>query len=346
MNGSKLSALSAAAAGLTAAVAFLSVSCSLDARPPGWTEPVLFYDRAAYFPGEVTEYIQAPGQFARNESFQIAGNTDKLLGPPSGGGTYAADNSSVVSLGMAGGSVTVKFDPPIADHSENIGGYDFIVFGNAYWPSGSPENVWQEPGTVWVMKDENGNGEPDDTWYLIPGSHLNTGSVSGPAEYSLNDTGLPPPADKKEQWWPEDAASPLVFPDVFLLGDEAYPVSGPAEPCLGYADAAPTLLLGDLSGAGAGGNDNSLDDPEDYPGIDPVYFYTVPDSHETPGIDAGSGGGNAIRIEWAVDPADFSPAGLDEISWIKIVSGSLSTGSLGDYSCEVDGFARVRRSAP
>ncbi|MFW5769639.1 MAG: hypothetical protein ACOCYA_06250, partial [Spirochaetota bacterium] len=293
-----------------------------------------------------TDYVQAPGQFANNETYRIEGNKHKLLGPPSGGGSYSADNSSVVSLGMAGGSVTVRFDPPIADHPDNIGGYDFIVFGNAYWPNGSPERVWQEPGTVWVMKDENGNGDPDDTWYLIPGSHLDAESVPEPVEYSLDDAGLPPPADKKAEWWPEGAESPLAFPDVYLLDDEVYPVSGASETCYGYADSTPTLLLGDFSGADGGGNDNSLDDPEDYPEIDPVYFYTVPDSHETPGIDAGSGGGNAVKLEWAVDPADFSPAELDEISWIRVVSGSLSTGSLGDYSCEVDGFARVRRSAP
>jgi hypothetical protein len=32
---------------------------------------------------------------------------------------------------------------------------------------------WFEPGTVWVMQDENGNGLPDDTWYELAGSETN-----------------------------------------------------------------------------------------------------------------------------------------------------------------------------
>lgn len=111
----------------------------------------------------------------------------------------------------------------------------------------------------------------------------------------------------------------------------------------GYCDAAPTLLLGDMSGADGSGTDNSLDETEDYPEIDPVYFYTTPDDPMTPGIDAGSGGGNAIDLAWAVEPADFSPAGLDEASWVKIVSASMDTNDLGDFSCEVDAVARARR---
>ena len=51
------------------------------------------------------------------------------------------------------------------DHSvENVPGeYDLILEGNAF--AGS-----SEPGIVWVMQDENGNGLPDDTWYELKGS--------------------------------------------------------------------------------------------------------------------------------------------------------------------------------
>ena len=40
---------------------------------------------------------------------------------------------------------------------------DFTIFGN-------PLPDWSEPGVVWVMKDENENGEADDTWYQLAGS--------------------------------------------------------------------------------------------------------------------------------------------------------------------------------
>jgi hypothetical protein len=313
--------------------------------PPGWSDPTLAYAASEYFPAEVTDFVQAPGQYAKSSSFKIEGNEDKLLGPPEGGGTYSPDNSSIVSLGMAGGSVTVEFDPPIENHSDNIGGYDFIVFGNAYWSGGNPSSVWQEPGTIWVMKDEDGNGEPDDTWYLIPGSHLSNGDSFQDIEYSNTDDGVPPPPDKKDSWWPDGTASPFPIEDVFLLPDNLYNTDGGVDQCWGYVDAAPTMKLGDLSGAVGGAGENKLNDTEDYPEIDPVFFYTTPDTHGDQKIDAGSGGGNAIKLEWAVNPDTFDTEPLDEVSWIKIVSGTLLTDdTFGEYSCEVDAVARVRRS--
>ena len=321
--------------------------CSLDSLPHGWTEPELFYAAEEYYPAGVTEYLQAPGQFAQSDAFRIQGNTDKLLGPPVGGGTIGPDNSSVVSLGMAGGSVTLRFDPPIEDHPDNLGGYDFIVYGNGYWSGGNPENIWQEPGTVWVMKDSDGNGSPDDTWYLIPGSHLGGTDTAEDLTYDNQSGADPPPDDKIAEWWPSGADSPITVSGVFLLPDGLYPSGGSRDLCWGYCDAAPTLKLGDLSGAVGDPGENSLDDPEDYPGINPVYFYTTPDDHTVPGIDAGSGGGNSIDIVWAVDPESFTPADLDEISWVKIVSGTLLIdGTLGEYSCEVDAVVRVRRESP
>jgi hypothetical protein len=63
------------------------------------------------------------------------------------------------------------------DHSvENTGGYSLKIYGNAF-PG------WSEPGTVWVMQDENGNGEPDDTWYELAGSE--TGKPSAKQRYAL-----------------------------------------------------------------------------------------------------------------------------------------------------------------
>lgn len=331
---------------LIAASAFLFLSCpaELDAPlpgdsdyiPPDWTDPVLFYDAEDYFPSEVTEHKQAPGQYANDETYGIEGNTDLLLGAPAGAGTQTAGNSSIVSLGMAGGYVVVKFEPPIENHTDNIGGYDLIVFGNSIWFGGDPESSWQEPGTIWVMKDENSNGNPDDTWYLIPGSHLSAGDL--PQTLIYNDT------DNDAGWWPAGVPSPMSFSGVVTLPDTLYETAGAGEQCWGYGDAAPAMLLGDLSGADGGDGDNSTADDEDYPGIDPVYFYTTPD---TPGdliIDAGSGGGNAIDIGTAVDPAGYTAAGLDQIDWVKIVSGTIKKGSLGEYSTEVDAVARVRRS--
>lgn len=63
------------------------------------------------------------------------------------------------SLGAWGGYLVVGFDHSI----ENSGGFDLEIEGNAF-PG------WSEPGIVWVMQDENGDGLPNDTWYELKGS--------------------------------------------------------------------------------------------------------------------------------------------------------------------------------
>lgn len=72
----------------------------------------------------------------------------------------------VVTVG-SGGSITLKFNHPVANDRNNLYGIDFIVFGNAYyvlggghnWTNGNPENTIvgstfsDEPGLVSVSKD-------------------------------------------------------------------------------------------------------------------------------------------------------------------------------------------------
>ena len=64
-----------------------------------------------------------------------------------------------VSLGGFGGYIIVGFDHSIV----NDGDYNITITGNAF--DGS-----SEPGIVWVMQDENGDGLPNDTWYELRGS--------------------------------------------------------------------------------------------------------------------------------------------------------------------------------
>jgi hypothetical protein len=58
------------------------------------------------------------------------------------------------------------------------------IVGNAF-------ETWSEPGTVWVMQDENGNGAPDDTWYELAGSHtlLSSAKRRYAVTYSRNPAG-------------------------------------------------------------------------------------------------------------------------------------------------------------
>jgi hypothetical protein len=53
------------------------------------------------------------------------------------------------------------------DHSverRGVNGEELLIGGNGF-------GTWNEPGVIWVMQDENRNGEPDDTWYELIGSH-------------------------------------------------------------------------------------------------------------------------------------------------------------------------------
>ena len=112
---------------------------------------------------KVYEFTPAPGQFVGEVK------TDDYTGEE----TTAQDaieyaerrltKNLYVSLGGFGGYIVVGFD-----HSVDNGvGYDLAIMGNSF--SGS-----SEPGIVWVMQDEDGDGEPNDTWYELAGSETNS----------------------------------------------------------------------------------------------------------------------------------------------------------------------------
>ncbi len=108
---------------------------------------------------KVFDYTPAPGQFINELK---TGGFDGSHTTAQAAITYAEGrlkDSNWISLGGFGGYVIVGFDHSI----DNTGDYDFGVIGNAF--DGS-----SEPGVVWVMQDENGNGLPDDTWYELAGS--------------------------------------------------------------------------------------------------------------------------------------------------------------------------------
>ena len=79
-----------------------------------------------------------------------------------------------VSLGGFGGYIVVGFDHSI----DNSGDYDLGILGNSF--SGS-----SEPGIVWVMQDENGNGLPDDTWYELAECLVEYGYLKKSLDYNV-----------------------------------------------------------------------------------------------------------------------------------------------------------------
>jgi hypothetical protein len=89
-----------------------------------------------------TAFGLAPGQFTE---------TPKSTDP----------NATLLGAGGFDGYSIFAFDHSI--ERQRVDGVELYIRGNAF-------SGWSEPGTVWVMQDENGNGKPDDTWYELIGA--------------------------------------------------------------------------------------------------------------------------------------------------------------------------------
>jgi hypothetical protein len=103
-------------------------------------------DNSSAYISEVFEYVYAPGQHAK-----IAKPTDiaNFIGKPTDKWLY---------LGGFGGYVIAGFDHDVI----NGAGADFEVYA---LKGASPE-----PGIVYVMSDDNGDGKPNETWYELKGN--------------------------------------------------------------------------------------------------------------------------------------------------------------------------------
>lgn len=286
------------------------------------------------FAVRVLDFDPAPGQFVNVQAFN---NPGRALGAPVGGGINDGNDTSVVSLGGFGGSITLGFDHTVLDHPLNPMGLDAIVFGNAFWVGGDPERHWGECATIEISLDENHNGIADDPWYLIPGSHIDDPPAMWRVQRwddNIGDDRYPPafaswiPPGRRGVW---DTAAHRLPDDPFRGPVMTNPLEGTGdEGVFAYADYTPTLILGDLDA------DDVVEDPD----ISPADFYTVPDDPLTVGITPGSGGGDAFDIAWAVDPETGEPVALPGFDFIRItVAVNAVNGPFGEVSAEIDAVA-------
>lgn len=159
----------------------------------------------------VWEYTPAPGQFI-NET-KTGGFTGEEL-TAEAATEYAErrmTEGKFISLGGFGGYLVVGFDHSV----DNVEGYDLAIEGNSF--DGS-----SEPGIVWVMQDENGDGEPNDTWYELRGSE--TGKAETIQEYSV--TYFRPEGDAQPVKWldSEGAEGEIDYLKAFHSQPSYYPV--------------------------------------------------------------------------------------------------------------------------
>ena len=136
----------------------------------------------------VFAYHPAPGQFVNLLPEYTPGDThqdmcQKVLA------TIGHERTGLVTLGAAGGYLVVGF----ASRVPNVAGSnDLEILGNAFANA-------SEAGIVSVMRDDNGNGLPDDTWYELIGSEESDAVPS----YSLTYTRPAPshsPVSNGEPW--------------------------------------------------------------------------------------------------------------------------------------------------
>lgn len=133
-------------------------------------------------PNKVYSYIPAPGQFINYQS----GTVQSVLNTQQ----TNVNKGAIGMIGAYGGYFIVGFDHSVANVS---GRPDLESEGNAFVG-------WCEPGILWVMQDDNGNGLPDDTWYELKGSE--TGKPETKQRYAI--TYYKPTAPNSNVLWTDN----------------------------------------------------------------------------------------------------------------------------------------------
>lgn len=172
---------------LAAALLLMNPGCSKDSNDeepeiPGSSLPEHPSGPVSPYALKVFDYTPAPGQFINDER---AGGMPEHLASPKEAAEWAESRLSqqlFVSLGGFGGYIVLGFDHQVKNSK---GDYDFAVCGNAFLDSTGAGGS-SEPGIVYVMRDENGNGLPDDKWYELKGSEFSESSTI--KDYSVTYT--------------------------------------------------------------------------------------------------------------------------------------------------------------
>lgn len=259
---------------------------------------------------KVYEFLAAPGQFV-NERYD-ATTMDAAC-------AYAESQmklNTYVSLGAFGGYLVVGFDHSI----DNDGGYNIGISGNSF--DGS-----SEPGIVWVMQDENGDGLPNDTWYELKGSEY--GKPETTQDYAVTYY-RPRAAGMEVQWTDNKGASGSVdYLSQYHTQDSYYPAWVGAD---SYTLRGTCLKANNYDQSGNG--TYWVNAAYDWGYVD--NFSPIDRLTDDPNSGAGVNA-NHFRISAAVT-FDGKPADLKYIDFVKVQTGvQAKSGWLGEVSTEVFG---------
>ena len=266
---------------------------------------------------KIFDYTPAPGQFINELKTGGFDGTQTTMETAIAYAEERLRDENWVSLGGFGGYIVVGFDHSI----DNSGDYDFGIMANSF--AGS-----SEPGIVWVMQDENGNGLPDDTWYELAGSE--TGKATTIQNYAV--TYYRPTGPMMPVQWTDNLGNygEVDYLKQFHRQDYYYPL---------WIEADSYTLTGtcleprnyDASGNGS----YWVNDQYDWGYADnfsPVDRLTEDDNAE------GEVNANHFKISNAID-CDCEPIHLNYVDFVKVQVGvNAKSGWLGELSTEVCGF--------
>ena len=262
----------------------------------------------------VIEYMPAPGQFIGDPA---SGYADfKTMEEACG---YARDrfvSCYPVSLGAWGGYMIVKARKSI----NNTGGYEFSIAGNAFDSS-------NEPGIVWVSRDDNGNGVADDTWYELRGSYFGKEGY----ERGYEVTYYRPETDRSDVRWTDSqgGSGSIKYMGMFHSQASYYPSWITADSYTLSGSKLPQRVEYD-DATGSWTNFPYEWGYADNFGEDAAFVYLV-----IKGLTAQL---NYFRISDAVD-AEGNTVKLDAIDFIKVQTAVMGeSGRLGENSTEICGF--------
>jgi hypothetical protein len=239
---------------------------------------------------QLFSYNPAPGQLINTAT----GNQDAAK-------TVLNGNQGLVTLGAFGGSLVVGFDHTVVNRDNQD---DLIVYNNA-------STGFAEPGVVWVMADDNRNGQPDDTWYELAGAAQNLPGYS--RNYTITYT-RPSTATADVPWTDNRGNKGAVKTNTYH--QQAY-----------YPDwiTANTYTLNGTLLPSSTINDTN-----------PAY---ITSNGFTFGYADSTPGGDKLDIANAMD-AQGNKVALKGIDFVKIQTGiAYNLGWLGELSTEVKGVA-------
>ncbi len=279
-----------------------------------WILSIHTFSLSAQNVATVIEVLPAPGQFVNVLPAYVAGDDSTTMVSKA---QQMFDNGSFISLGGCGGYVTLAYPQGIGNA---IGQTDFKVIGNAF-----ANNA--EPGVIMVMKDENKNGLPDDTWYEIWGSEHSHEETN----VNFTITYYKPSAEKEAETLPTDyifwksSEGQSGYMPKNRFHTQSYWPSWVSSDSMVYSSTRLRSNAVDVNGDGS-------------------YISFATFNFGYADNCSNSSDCAEINIEWAADKDGVS-ANLDTIHFVKVATGVQHVfGNTGEVSTEVGGIELVRKS--